>query len=262
MEHVVEIFKALVQLAGHLVWPALIVFTVLFIARRISLTELREFILSIRNMKIGPGGFEISREVDAMDSKVASLDLKYEQLKRLVYKSVREELATAEPAQRDPEDKTEPAQIPAEVRRLADSYAAVDSPDWKVRVSQKEDLAGELGNFINTHNISRDALAKEEHKGVAVGLASAIISSPEAEDAERLFQIAQRSKWLHVKYRIVVALASLIQRRLLEPAQGAQAFAMLTRFETDQDRPPDRQLKRRIQTTRHMLEAYLEEQRA
>ena len=174
--------------------------------------------------------------------------------------AVRQELDRTSGAENNSDQSLGAPTIPVAVTKLADDYAYVSIPNWHARVARKDGLANELANYINTHRVSRDALAKEKHKGLIIGLASAIHSSPEAGDADRLLKIAKGAKWLHVKFRVLLSLTSLVQHRLLDLAHVRDAREILDDYENDKERPPDRYLKRRISATRRILEQFVEEQ--
>lgn len=266
MDHVVALFQHFVTLVGYLAWPATVVLAIVLLLQDSVRDKVLKLLSSITNLKVGPGGVEVTREVDAIASKVESLDMKHEQLKTLVYQEVQEQMTRAGGAEAGAEpaaaQDTGEAGIPAAVWKLAEDYQNVQIPDWRRRVSKKDDLANQLGNYINTHRVSRDALAEQTHKGLIIGLASAIHGSPEVGDVERLLKVAPRAKWLHVKYRVVLAMTSLAQRRLLSKAQAAEALDILDLYANDQDRPADNALRRRIGATRSILQDYIRDVKA
>ena len=266
MDHVTTLFEHFVALVGHLAWPATVVLAMALLLQESVRDKVLKLLSSITNLKVGPGGVEITRQVNEISTLLESLDVKHEQLRVHVFQEVNRQLARAggaEPGAPPSADVSEAGEdgIPAGVWDLAKEYERVNIPDWGRRVSKKDDLANQLGNYINTHRVSRDALAEQKHKGLIIGLASAIHSAPEVGDAERLLKVAPGAKWLHVKYRVVLAMTSLAQRRLLSIEQAGNAMDILELYLHDEVRPADNPLKRRIGATRSILQDYIREER-
>lgn len=257
MEAEAAYFGHIVDLVGHLVWPAIVVIAILAIIFFTKPEDRKGLFGGITSLKFGPGGFEMNRQVNLINSKMESLDVRYDQLKQLVYQEMRQELERRGELRDGTEGLVGGTSVPPELMELAATYAEADEePEWRKRVARKDDAANRMGNYINTHRVSRDLLAEQGDKGLVIGLASAVHSSPEPGDADRLLKIAPTARWLHVKYRVLMAFASLAQRKLLELAHVDAALRILKSYEDDRERAPDKPLQRRIEATRRLLQQY------
>jgi hypothetical protein len=137
----------------------------------------------------------------------------------------------------------------ADLQPLADRYLQVDEPDWAMRVRVKSDLAEAIGALIIERGVPRDAVAGSPHEGCLIGLAAAVLHSPESDDARRLLAASTNAQRLHVQYYFVMAFRLLLERGLMTDGERALLKAVLTKFE----HRADASLRRAIAALRQQL---------
>jgi hypothetical protein len=141
--------------------------------------------------------------------------------------------------------------IPDELLRLADKYMKVNEPSYQLRVRIKDDLARQMAAAAVLQGISKERLASELHEGLILTLASMIHLNPEPEDYSLIYRVSDEANRLHVKYRIVLAIGRLQERRLIPQTDRKGMLGILDSYMKDADEA----LRRRIIYTRSLFDA-------
>jgi hypothetical protein len=149
-----------------------------------------------------------------------------------VSRGISEKLAASAAA---PPPPHAPRGTTADLRPLADRYLQVDEPDWSRRVRIKADLAEALGALIIERGIPRDEVAASPHEGCLIGLAAAVLHTPEPGDMGRLLAASVNAQRLHVQYYFVLAFGRLLERGLVTESERARLKEVLARFESRAD---------------------------
>ena len=224
------------SIAGVL-WPLLLI-AVIWALRR----ELRRIAKSVAervenpNSKLVIGPFELS-----LASRVESLELDHQVVSGPAL------LGRSESAVRPPAES-----IPAELLAEAEQYLHVEISDWKARVDRKDEIAAAMARRVIGENVSRRALAESPNEGIRMALATAIHVDSRENDDFWILQAAPRIKHLHVRYRFLMAVARLADRRLLR----AEFVAPMRTLCFDYVEGADASLLTRIQRTRAALDQY------
>jgi hypothetical protein len=232
-------------LVGHLAWPLVALAIVLVFRRQLHelLNEIRQRV-SDKNasvdLKAGPVGIQ----VQAVQDKVQALDENQKVLKAVVKATATTSASWS-------------TQIPPELTELADRYLAVEIPDWAERVRMKDTLATEMGSLVLTRGVSKDVLTQTTNEGLLLALAELVRLSPEAGDLQRLGRVAPLITRLHVRYRFLMAVGRLLDRRFVDPHDVSSITQILQQFRSGADAP----LRAQIGRTEAQLAAFLEEPR-
>ncbi len=243
MEHIVNII-------GHLAWPATILFIGYF-----AQDEIRKIFGAIAkrieekntDISIGKEGLQITTAIEATEAKLEAQEVDIEQVRSLIMDSLQSSKAgiNAEPN----------GEIDSHLRKLANEYMNINIPDWTERVRAKDEAARKLGNYVITHKISKDILSDEHHEGIVLALASSIHAMPEGGDTDRLLRVSDQVNRLHVKYRIVLAFGRLIERGIAGISDIPRIRHVLRMYESDSDTA----LKKRINATYAILNKAIHE---
>ena len=238
-----------VQLVGHLAWPVTGLI-IIYVFRR----GLRGVIGAVErriedpntDVSIGREGLELSTRLAAAESKLESLEVDQDdkevaarERERTTQGLRRGEGAAAPDRQLT---TTEQDGVPAELRRLADEYMALDYPDRTRLVGEGDELAREMGALILSQGVDRDLVASSGSEGLILGLSVAVHSSPEAGDLQRLLSGAGDVSRPHVRSRLVLALGRLADGGFMTRLDLPEVRRVLLAYE----RGAGRDLKMRI----------------
>ena len=230
---------------GSLAWP-LTILLLFFVLRR----ELKSIFGSLTrriadpktDISISKAGLEIKGRVEAALGRIESLENDQSQARGLLLAGF---------AQKDPLPERSPNDVVGpELRKLADRYLSVKTPQWSERVRQKDEIASDMAVMVIAQRIPRDALANQTHEGLLMALISAIHSKPEEGDLARLSTAAAKVSKLHIKYRIAMALGRLFNLNLAGKGEVPEALTILDRLKVGADEP----LRHRINQTRAIID--------
>jgi TIR domain len=145
----------------------------------------------------------------------------------------------------------------APLLELIDRYFHISAIELRDRVRQKNQLSQDMASYIIANNIKRTELTVfknvEDFKdGLILALASVSIAAPEQGDTELLLKVAKDVGRLHVKYRIMVAVAALVERFRLSNEVLSSLEELLKKFALG----ADGSLMNRINETRSTIEIY------
>lgn len=247
----------IVATVGHIAWPVTAIAIVL-IARK----ELQEILASLAK-KIGDKntsilfskeGLEIRAILDAQEARLTSVLAEQDQVKSIA-------LQYSKQSNQFPEGITS-AQIGTEgidvpLREMADEYLNIkttDHPDYSERVMTKNAVADKMAFYVISKGISKDKLAQasnEGNEGLLIALAGSIILYSHTGDDKRLLKAAHGAKRFHVRFRVLIAIIKLVERKLL-PKSDPELKQLLKEYEDG----ADDQLKRLI----FNIKSFLEEQ--
>lgn len=238
--------RDLVDLIGYLAWPVTVF--VIFLVMKKQAREVIESInkrISDPRTKIGLGseGLTIETQMNAMDSRVESMQISQDQLKALLL-SIAPPPAPAKAAA-----QPHKPEIPPALAQLAQDYLDIEVPDYRERVARKNQCAQEMAAIVIRQQVPKGALAHSRNEGLIVAMASAIITLPDQSDMECLLTASQHATRLHVKYRIVLAFVALIQKGLAKPDDYPRIEGVLKAFAQG----ADQSLITRIDGTRALM---------
>ena len=228
--------EQVVDLVGHLVWPALVVAVLLLFWRQwLALAEALAERLADPDQrvrgKLGSFEFDLGPRVEALEAD----------------QKVTQEVIAQQTRQGTP--ATDSTAIPEPLQNLADEYLEISIADRRERTRVKNDLATQMGVFVLTHDVDKDLLAGRTNQGLLLALAEAVRIRPQSGDMDRLVGVSGRVDRLHVRYRIAMALGRLIERGFVAPSDRSSIEPMLDAFEAGADPP----LRTRIEQTRVQL---------
>lgn len=204
---------------------------------------------------------ESEREAKAVSARVSSLEIKQDLLKQSIYHfqsgsvgEVKQTLNLSPPTDsNNPDTSTDSHVVDPELLRLADIYRSISINDYGERVRRKSEVANELSDYVLRNRIPRDLLVQwieaQENDGIIVALATMINTFPERGDMERLLRIAGKARWLHVKYRIVLAIGQLFKTGFATLSHCEEAESILSKYYETADDP----LRRVINEVRSLI---------
>lgn len=253
-----------VDLVGHLAWPT-IVMVIVYLSR----AEIKAIISAISerikdpkaDVRIGKEGIEIKTRLDVVQAQIESLEVDQEQMKESVpgIPTSEPEEAVAEASddsgEEDEEAESEPEAFAARepinsrLMQLADEYLAISHPDWKERIRLKDAAARRMAHCAARDRVSHDLLADQDHEGLILALAATIHSFPLPGDAARLLRISQKATKLHVRYKVAMAMARLVERKLATKEEADAFGKSLDEYK----QTADRSLGRRIGWTQAVI---------
>lgn len=230
------------ELAHALGWPV----TVL-IAIYVLRTELRDFMKKLTDQissravsfSVGTKGLEI--KMAAMSTRVTAIQAVQEQSKSSAARGRRSSRG---------KDKADGGAIPARLSELASEYLNLDIADYRERVRRKNEMTHEMGDLVVDGNVSRKLLVSSGDEGLIVAFAGAVVAQPEPGDLTMLLGTQRVAKRLHVRYRLVLALAVLINKGAVADADRERVDTTLTVFNEDADPP----LRKLIADTKSLLQ--------
>jgi len=250
-----DYLEGFVTAIGHIAWPATAV-GIAVIARK----ELRNIFAALAKriedkgsaVSITKEGLEIKAVVEAQAARLVSLQAEQDQVKSLA-------LSQFEPTRsfdRTASVANEPRQVDAKLRELADNYMNIDISDYSERTRAKNKAAMDMAVYVVSNQVDKDLLAKEKHEGLLIALAESIILSAEKGDGDRLLQAARGAKRLHVRYRVLIAVTKLLERKLLSLSDVGRVRELLREYEDG----ADNSLKRLISSVKSLINEELEKQ--
>lgn len=215
-----KVIEEFVKLAGHLAWPVFIFITLFFLRSEIK-SAISAFAKRMADpssdVSIGKEGLSIKSHVDAALGRIESLEINQNQSKDLILGVLEKESILAEHSE----------VVDPELVKLADEYLQIDATEWTDRIRLKNESARKMANLVLTRNISKDLLASQAHEGLAMALVSAIHTSPDEKDFDRISVIVHRVSRLHVKYIIAMAIGRIFEQRLAANADIDRAQEIL-----------------------------------
>src|SRR5262249_50647192 len=106
------------------------------------------------------------------------------------------------------------------------------------------------GDLVLDANVSRKLLVSTGDEGLIVAFAAAVVGEPDIHDLDLLLRTQGMAKRLHVRYRLVLALAVLINRGFVADADRERVDTALTVFDKGADAP----LSKLISDTKSLLQ--------
>ena len=241
-----EILEELVELAGHLAWPVvllIIIFTIKgelkstfkALAKRISDPD--------SSISIGKKGLEIKTSIEAAFGRIESLEVIQKQSSQKLFA-----VSENQEVNSHINDSTD-LKINSDLMKLAEEYLEVSISDWSERVRTKDNIAMQMANIVLTENISKQLLADQDHEGLIMALVSAIHINPSKGDFIHVSKCAPNISRLHIKYRTTMALGRLFEQNYASNDDVKRAYEILRRFEEK----ADSYLLKRIEQTRAII---------
>jgi hypothetical protein len=141
------------------------------------------------------------------------------------------------------------------LERMASDYLAITVGDYAERVRRKDAAAVRMADFALRQRIHVDDLVtlaeRTRNEGVVLALAMIVNITPGRDDDARLLRVARPVTRLHVRYRVVLAFATLARKGFLSPARASDVLALLA----DYEREADPSLARLLSETRPAVQA-------
>src|SRR5947209_3690129 len=145
----------------------------------------------------------------------------------------------------------------AQLEQMADEYMAIGAESWAERVRLKDDAAAQMARFAIDQGISKDEVTelavKTRKEGVVVALATLVNFAPGPGDLQRLLRVSSGLTRLHVQYRVILAVGTLIRQALVEQNEKADVERLLQQYEQGADSA----LAALIQDTLALIDAQL-----
>jgi hypothetical protein len=226
------------ELARALAWPitVLIAIYVLRAELRGFMNKLTEQISKAASISIGTKGLDI--KLAAVNTRVTAIQATQEQATR------------GRKRPRRNEQEASGGKVPTRLSDLAFEYLSLDISDRRERIRRKNEMAREMGDLVVEENVSRKLLASDGDEGLIVALAAAVVGQPKPDDLALLLGTQRMAKRLHVRYRLVLALAVLINKGFVADADRERVDSSLTLF----DKGADTSLSKLIADTRSLLQ--------
>ncbi|MFO1422431.1 MAG: hypothetical protein U1F70_02080 [Candidatus Competibacteraceae bacterium] len=238
--------EGIVTMVGHIAWPATAI-AIALIARK----ELQNIFASLAK-RIGDkdSNFSLTKEgleirVNAQEARLTSVLAEQDQIKSIALQFP--EGITSAPIGTKEIDKP--------LEEMANEYLVInttDYPDYSERVMAKNAVADKMAFYVISKGISKDKLAQASNKdneGLLIALAGSIILYSHTGDDKRLLQAARGAKRFHVRFRVLLAIIKLAERKLL-PKSDPGVTQLLEEYEDGDDKP----LKRLISNVKSFLE--------
>jgi hypothetical protein len=177
-------------------------------------------------------------DVEAYRQARSSLDIDV----RVAVLEERRRLEAVGSTAQQPKPAKDEKQALDQLERLANEYMSVRISDNSARLQRKEDVADEMYRLVRANAIPKRTLAERGDEGFALALASCVIASPEPEDVDLLLTASENVARRHVRYKIVVALATLARAGLIAGRNVTRVRAVLDKFRGGADEPLLRQI--------------------
>jgi hypothetical protein len=242
-----EILREITEMLKAVAWPLVAVLALLILRGEIRsfVAKLAETLGNAAQISIGAKGLDIKydRKIAAINSRISALGAVQSQVTETIYKTERRDRAFKK------QDRA--TGIPQALRELSTEYANVKDADWQTRVLRKNELALRMGDLVMREDVSRQLLAGGQDEALYVALAAAAATDPQPEDFERLLLVAGTAMKLHVRYKIVLSLGSLINKGLVRQELAPRLREALDRMAVG----ADASLLRIIKETETLLDA-------
>jgi hypothetical protein len=229
------------ELARALSWPVTVLIAIYLLRAELRgfINKLTELISNAASISIGTKGLDI--KLAAVNTRVTAIQATQEQAKSAA--------ARGRKRSRRDEEKVDGGEIPTRLTDLALKYLNLNIPDYRERVRRKNEMAHEMGDLVVEANVSRKLLVSSD-EGLIVAFSAAVIAQPEPGDLALLLGTQGLAKRLHVRYRLVLALAVLINKGLVADADRERIDTTLTVFDKGADAP----LSKLIADTKSLLQ--------
>lgn len=97
--------------------------------------------------------------------------------------------------------------------QMAKEYGEIHDPQYRERVARKDQAATRMVHYIFEKKYPKNLLLSWAEAnpidGLIVAFASYVLAIPEPGDLGKLLQIAPKAEWLHVKFRVTLAIRQL-----------------------------------------------------
>lgn len=203
------------ELLKGVAWPVVVLASLTLFRKEVRalLGKLTEAVGKAARISIGSKGLDITLDAKlaAVNTRVTVVQATQEVTKQIDSKrwARRGQAATREGS----------SLISEELSALSAKYRQADGIDSrKERVRQKNDIAAEMGAVAVGEGIQREVLVDVDDEVMLAAFASMVIATPGRDDLRLLLKSAQRAKRLHIRYRLVLALAVLINKGFVEEA--------------------------------------------
>lgn len=122
-------------------------------------------------------------------------------------------------------------------------------PNVADRVSQKEKIAEDIGNYINDKGIDIVDIAVDGNEGLAVGKIYAIRNKPNTKNKNMLFNLHKDAKQFFTKHKVLEAIENYIRSDTIEKKEYPKVADVCNAYEVN----ADSDLMKKISRVRRML---------
>lgn len=241
-----DYLEGIVTTVGHIAWPAAAII-IAIIARKGLRKVLESLAKKIENenseVSVSTEGLNI--RVNAQEARLTSALAEQDQIKSIA-------LQYSKQSNQFPEGITSAPigteKIDDPLRKMADEYWNINTPDYSERVMAKNAVADKMAFYVISKGISKDELAQASNEGLLIALAGSIILYSHTGDDKRLLKAAHGAKRLHVRFRVLLAIIKLVERGLLRKSDP-EVKRLLEEYDNGADEP----LKRLISNVKSFL---------
>ncbi len=146
--------------------------------------------------------------------------------------------------------------------KMAQDYEGINDNAYRIRVAKKEQAAAAMLRYIAKAKISKDSLLSwitaKPSDGLIVAFASFVLSSPQPDDVTKLLSIAPKAEWLHVKYRVTLALRALAAEGYGPAHEWKEGLNILQQYQSHARKREDASLLSLTQATIELVRSRLE----
>lgn len=180
---------------------------------------------------------QMEAAVQSTQAKVASIESRQGLITQTLYpenpleRTVAERGLVAEPSAKE--------RVLEQLRQMADDYLSIKHPDASERLYLKDNAANAMAEYAMRSGVTKTDIAgllSENHnEGLVLALAVLITIRPERSDFDTLYDASINLNRLHVRYRVLMALVALCERKLLPSSAKGPILELLQKFRKDAD---------------------------
>lgn len=247
-----DYLEDIVTTVGYIAWPVTAIAIALIFRKKLQeiLVALADKIRDENtSVLFSKEGLEIKAIINAQEARLTSALAEQDQIKSIT-------LQHSKQSDRFPEGITSAPigteKIDDPLRKMADEYLNINTTDYSERVMAKNAVADKMAFYVISKGISKDELAQasnEGNEGLLIALAGSIILYSRTGDDKILLKSAYGAKRLHVRFRVLIAIIKLVERKLL-PKSDQDVKRLLKEYEDGADEP----LNRLISNVKSFLE--------
>ena len=127
----------------------------------------------------------------------------------------------------------------AKLTQAANDYLGISAPDWGKRVRLKDKAAGEMANFIIDNQISKDVLTpgnrNESERRIVDCPRDCYHVASRIADTARILQSGYLAVRKHVRYRVLVAISTLNQQKLISSSDKSSFIDLINSYRPNAD---------------------------
>jgi len=186
---------------------------------------------------------QVKRAAVTQQAQQVASEVKIQSMRELLTSQVESPEAAVQPGAGAPPVSTEPD---PELLSMAKAYGDIDDKDYWARVRKKDKAASQMLRYIIKQKIPKPSLyawtEAQPSDGLIVALASYTMANPGPDDLRPLLSAGEKAVWLHVKYRVTLALGTLFREGYGSADEWKQTLRLLDRYRDHADNRKDESL--------------------